>query len=850
MDDPYEPSAQDEQDDDMARHLTAENEHDSELPRRSPPKDFTHDYRPPSVCSIDDARLADERMHHPNTIEEHVTVRSVSPASSHQYRDELHPQQFPRQLYTDMARTALFPSTPSDAASTTSQRFSSTLHNPHRDSPPSSFIPLDRSLPAREVTDEVLDDAYVAFVLYCNPTVPLNADSAELRKGFRAPPKSDGKTFSTFTLLELIRKLENKEIKTWTQLAIQLGVEPPMPEKNQSTQKVQQYAVRLKRWMHAMHVDAFFEYCLGKTHSYYTQIPPLEAPYPDYGRDGVPVEEDLALRALHPESRPKRGRRKGEDKDSDLEKGLSPAKRPHLDTSVASSNMDSFGSTHSGLFPGSAIPSTSHTDDMDHYVHNHLDPWTAASTITPESLSTGQILTPHPNSAVPGGQHFRWRLNARDNTAPSTPHPNSSVTPGTPHPPDSAFDEPHSAITPSSSGSKVRSRRRHGPAVSSAWPGGGSSSTGKLRGRPPSNRSIRDGPFSTFPANPKAPGGPTIDMRASSPSASSQTGRDPDNDSVSHLQFTQRRTSTPSPPPQSVSQAHQQFLQGKPSGLHLQVPQRLGGPVQLATPTVLVNGETDHIEEARLGIKERRPAMPPFDFPGRILADEDESLSLHGMNRGAFDFGIKEFIHVFATRLLKAEMLGDDVSLDLKRAEKLSTKVILGLRHAERPDCFDPDNELQCFHECAAWLGLWPHEMGAMKDLRIRCTRSPAADSSQRQDGQENEAEGLNADKADGARPTTNVGEEVTYHITYSLNVGPLSAEVSIKESLPVEEPPSHFMSDTNDDASERRESELVNEDRTDEASWKERYLTLFNKHHAQQIELVRFKKGVLEAVF
>lgn len=73
-----------------------------------------------------------------------------------------------------------------------------------------------------------------------------NTDSAELRRIFRAPPKSDGKSFSTFTLFQLIRKLENKEIKTWAQLAIDLGVEPPALEKGQSAQKVQQYAVRLK----------------------------------------------------------------------------------------------------------------------------------------------------------------------------------------------------------------------------------------------------------------------------------------------------------------------------------------------------------------------------------------------------------------------------------------------------------------------------------------------------------------------------------------------------------------------------------------------------------------------------
>lgn len=103
-----------------------------------------------------------------------------------------------------------------------------------------------RVLPSREVTDETIDDAYVTFIMYCNPNVPASADPSELRKTFRAPPRSDGKNFSIYVLWELIRKLDRKELKTWIQLAIELGVEPPDIEKKQSTQKVQQYAVRLK----------------------------------------------------------------------------------------------------------------------------------------------------------------------------------------------------------------------------------------------------------------------------------------------------------------------------------------------------------------------------------------------------------------------------------------------------------------------------------------------------------------------------------------------------------------------------------------------------------------------------
>jgi hypothetical protein len=120
----------------------------------------------------------------------------------------------------------------------------------HAAQPPLQAISTRRALPDRNVNAASLDDAYVTFILYCNPGVPLETDTAALREAFRTPPKSGGKVFSTFTLFELIKKLETKELKTWAELALRLGVEPPDQEKGQSSQKIQQYAVRLKVTTH------------------------------------------------------------------------------------------------------------------------------------------------------------------------------------------------------------------------------------------------------------------------------------------------------------------------------------------------------------------------------------------------------------------------------------------------------------------------------------------------------------------------------------------------------------------------------------------------------------------------
>ena len=103
-----------------------------------------------------------------------------------------------------------------------------------------------RTLPSRVVTEQNLDDAYIQFILYCNPSIPVSVDTTELKKGFRAPPRTDGKVFDTFALLRLIRRLDSQDLETWSALVLELGVEPPDPAKEQSTQKIQQFAVRLK----------------------------------------------------------------------------------------------------------------------------------------------------------------------------------------------------------------------------------------------------------------------------------------------------------------------------------------------------------------------------------------------------------------------------------------------------------------------------------------------------------------------------------------------------------------------------------------------------------------------------
>ena len=565
-------------------------------PQSGGPVTFVTPFRHHPVSPVDPHAEAgaSRGLHTSPTLLTHPTTANIGPQPV---------QSVQQTYYTDSSRPIHTPSTPSQQPS---PRFAHTAAPSQGGTSQTSFIPADRSLPSRNVSDETIDDAYAMFILYCNPSFSTDTDPSELKKAFRTPPKSESKSFSTFRLFELIGKLEAKEIKTWTELALELGVEKPNAEKKQSTQKVQQYTVRLKRWMRALHIDAFFEYLLDKPHPYCRQIPHPNDPFPEV-RDGVTTEEDLAIRALDPKYRPKRGRRKADDQEDEAEpmSAIEP-KRPHLDTSVAFGGPHAFANPQSAL-PTSAMGMSAHPDDLDRFVH---DPWASAT-------------TPGAGRSAGVNQQFRWRVTSEN---PQTPHPMSAVTPISAQPPDAVFDEPQSAASPNP---KPRSRRRHGPAVSSAWSSNNTTPNGRLRGRPPSNRSVRDGPFVTFPANPKAKEGPTIDLSRNQITATSA-------DTASSQLTPQHVAQQPTPISSTSQHAPIQPLQSRPERMQLQIPQHTGNPVHLVTPTVLINGSMSP------------PQPPPNVLPTASTATgtldtatsfRSSNATLYSQSSAATDFG-------------------------------------------------------------------------------------------------------------------------------------------------------------------------------------------------------------------
>ncbi|KAH6996799.1 ARS binding protein 2-domain-containing protein [Ilyonectria destructans] len=389
------------------------------------------------------------------------------------------------------------------------------------------------TLPDRHVTTDTIEDAYVRFIFYCNPALPLTSETASLREAFRSPPRSGGKSFNTFTVFELVCKFYNKEIRTWTELTTRLGVEPPDPSKDESAQKIAQYGVRLKKWMNSMHVKAFFEYLMNIPNDYWTKIPTDPNPVGQLIRDGVAVEDDMALRALLPHIRPKRGRKRPTDDESTN----SPAQRTHLSPSAA---VDDHRQSGAGALQVPIDPRAN-------------APWTPSDTVQQMPLT-------------------RW--------------PQSAITPTTRN---SFWDdalEPRSAVTPSKP--RLASQRRGPKNVSSAWRPGVPDGGAKMRGRPPMSRSPGDAPFSPFPSGtptvgPGEPAAPIFPPIAASNLKTSTNGGE--------LPPVQPHMPTPSSTPQPHSTSYEGPRPARPS-ISLQVPERPPGSVRLATPppVVVVNG--------------------------------------------------------------------------------------------------------------------------------------------------------------------------------------------------------------------------------------------------------------------
>ena len=437
-----------------------------------------------------------------------------------------------------------------------------------------------------------------------------------------------------------------------------------------------------------MHVDAFFEYLLDKPHAYFTDIPHPNDPFPSNGRDGVLAEEDLAIRALDPAFRPKRGRRRNsEAEQDDADETTSVSKQPRL-ASDASQRFDT-STNDIGIMPFNTHQGGSN------------DPWAVASAVTPHNFAPWMQSSAAPQSAITAStpSHLRWQLHGNTQNA-SAPHPMTAHPGSMADHIESAFEnEPKSAITPS-----ARKRRKHGPAVSSAWPSSNVPGA-KPRGRPPANRNVQDGPFSTFPADP------ANDKTTGSSLAAPIAQMEP-------RASTEDQPVAPTRPPLVSRQSDGS---GRPGRLSLQVPPRTGGPVRLATPPrVLVNGETNDSDRnsTNTPLIESPIDMPDVQPNGQSFAQMVE----HQVPGFAFE-ALKR---VLASDLLRADLVGRRHRLNGDEAKRLADAVLERF-NVPREDTETSQDDIARL-TAASWLGVGeqlnvPLGPAAGRNKRITVTR-------------------------------------------------------------------------------------------------------------------------------
>jgi ARS binding protein 2 len=469
---------------------------------------------------------------------------------------------------------------------------------------------------------------------------------------------------------------------------------------------------------------------MGKLPSYARDLPNANDPFPEV-RGEVCRDDDLALRALKPEFRPKRGRRRVDDIDDFEPLSAIEPKRPHLDTAV--------GSYPHSAYPGSA---SAHPDDVDRYPGDH---W-----LTPASLA--------PSSAIKtsAGSNYRFMVNE----TPTTPNPMSAVTPLSAHP-DSAFDEPLSAISQSQ---RMRMRRRHGTAVSSAWPSNNTTPNGKLRGRPPTNRSVKDGPFVTFPANPKAKEGPVRDLSRPSLPARELTPPATAGSMTSKLDSPFRIPQMPTPISATTNKTITTPTSGggsqRPERLSLQVPQHIGNPVRLVTPTVIVNGSSEDDRFKR-----------PDSSHGRSQSHSSPQPSIQSSGVSSSSEGLKRAL---VKDLVRADVTGRGKSLRGTEARDLADVLLASVQSQAASGRAGEEDSLRSTY--GAWLGVssngGTHAPSALGVKRIHVRRWRI-----RRDGYESPVD----EDDDEAEDLPDGTIKQTYDVEWELGLGTVSGKFSAK---------------------------------------------------------------------
>lgn len=554
-----------------------------------------------------------------------------------------------------------------------------------------------------------------------------------------------------------------------------------------------------------MHVDAFFDYCLGHPHPYYNSR--VSNDHEEDIADAVPKEEDLALRALFPEWKPKKGRKKAMDE-------LRPSKKSRLDTQNVGAHTG-----NSTYAPWSAMP-----DDFEQH-----DDW-GTNSVFSTSGRAENVRHTDPSQACQ-----RWDFSGPPQRSSPLRYPQSAVIPRFKNQ-DVLFErEPRSAITPNSTNRLYYNRSFDQPAIRSWIP------PREVGSDDSSNQQQLDTSNGGNPTVTLCPG-----MTMAYEPSLGQANCDPLCAGSNNHEVTGNAGREP-----NGSFVHPTATVSRPVKLQLQVPRGSPKPpIRLATPQLLINGEfrqpSTFIETQTLR-----------DVAGQRIHNAQDSHDLHSgaslrpniqtpLQSSAFPNSIA---HMFSHDIQRGRV-SDGSALSEKNASAIAEAIIKQIISQCSPNC---SSETLVVY-CATYLGLGSQlGLGSRREGPLYIKILPEEGPTPRfRDMDSIPTPSTALDKSAYSRSRTQCiinydllispgfTMKTTIHVTVFLD---LRTHTKSSDSLHVDRTTRNKLPTALEDSDEEL---LLAGSGVD---WKQRYLNLKRQIRKRDAALKLYKKNILEAV-
>lgn len=386
-----------------------------------------------------------------------------------------------------------------------------------------------------------------------------------------------------------------------------------------------------------MHIDDFFDYCLGDTNINYTLLSNIKD-----NRDGVSAKEDLALRALVPGLIPERKRKRAAEGGRILTEAKQRRLNPPPDVFQP-------GSPFTGL-PAQNPPGAARFGSFSGGME--------------ETDSQVGSMPACPSEGTSGSQHSQskwrlWRQPAERVLLPKV-RANPAIASSTEHNPKSFNQaaEPYSGVAVSS-GHETRLERCHCPAVSSPSPSNHGSGSG-TGGQSPNQRTLSRYSF-YFPAG--------VNYTGSSHSHGAVIRTSP----AKGFEQCSSNHFNNSPPQQSPVS----FPLIEPSRPQLHVPPRRGAPARFTTSTTPI---IDSVSSTSGSTKKEEPQciipLPSLIDPKNNVGVDNSSTYANRNFVPQIHVSFDKLVGALSSELLHGYTTGRSAPLNAEEAREIAQSVV------------------------------------------------------------------------------------------------------------------------------------------------------------------------------